>query len=108
MRALLSPPALLAFVGVILMTGAYLKGFEDARLRCEEAALRTRVAALERDVEIARRAEERAKDQAEAIRRLAQQNEEKIDALTAELEALPSNDVCRIGDADARRLRDIR
>lgn len=93
---------------VIAALAGWWWGWSGAREACEADALRAQIAAMRADVVAAREAERRAARQAEQLAAEAATNQERVDALTADLASLPDGDGCRASGDDVRRLRDIR
>ncbi|MGP9819161.1 hypothetical protein ACTZWW_04020 [Salinarimonas sp. NSM] len=97
-------------LGLIVIAAAlgWWWGASSAREACEADRLREVIAAMQADVVAAREAERRAARQAEQLAAEAASNQERVDALTADLASLPEGDRCRASGDDVRRLRDIR
>lgn len=95
-------------LALTVLIGAYTRGHMDGTARCEAAVAKAVAAEVQRQAAAGNAALEAARKQAEksAIENDALQA--KVDAYVEELAKRVSPVECRLSDADARRLRDIK
>ncbi len=103
-----SPLARALGVGLIALSVlgyAYSKGYGDASAKCEAEALRAKIATLERDLDISRKAELRAREQEAAAEAREDALNERLTSYETGLGTAP--DVCLLSPADADGLRKL-
>jgi uncharacterized protein YlxW (UPF0749 family) len=84
-------------------------GYRRATNVANAAALRAEIASLKADFEIAKHAEYEAAKQAADLEASLKNNQEKVDALLADLSKRSvARSSCALSERDARRLRNIR
>ena len=93
---------------VVGALSAFFYARDHYRSDAQIAALTAQNAALSADLIIAKSAEFRSKQSAEAISETNQANEELINALLEDLEKRHEEDSCNLNNSDAGFLRDIK
>jgi phage-related minor tail protein len=91
---------------IALLVGWY-SGYRHAEHKADVASLQAQIAILKQDASFARQAEQSALIQTEALARHLIINQEKVDALAADLKTRDRGS-CAVSERDARRLRSIR
>jgi hypothetical protein len=97
----------IGLAALALIAGLYI-GYTKADRAADIAALQAQNATLKIDLTVARHAEALADRQLVSLETLSKINEEKIDALEANLAQRKDRDACRLSDDDVKRLRNIR
>jgi uncharacterized membrane protein len=95
-------------IAVMCLIFGFWKGYGYANSQAQIADLMAKNAALKADIEIALQQEKLADSQNAELQTIISQNQEKVDALLADLAKRPSRDNCKLSDDDARSLRGIR
>lgn len=95
-------------IALAFLSGGWL-GYRYEVHATKADKLRSEIAALKVDLNIAKTAEVMARAQVDGLDQSLKQNQEKVDALFADLsKRAVARKSCSLSDRDARRLRDIR
>ena len=94
-------------IGALAYGYGYQRGHDSADRSAEITALESQVAIKEADLTAARAAERIARDQADVLASKTIQQQEYLNDLESDLAARPDRAVCRLSDADRRRLLDV-
>ena len=100
-------PLILAGAASVALTFAYLKGYNNASAKCQEATLRTQIASLQRDIKAAKDAERREAEEVAKLQKLADDYEAALAAYEIELENKP-DEKCTLSDDDLRSIDRMR
>ncbi|XAI96359.1 hypothetical protein [Microcystis phage Mae-JY30] len=92
-------------IALIALGYAYHQGAQDAARKCDAEALRSRIVTLERDLEIARQAADRARQQQAAAQAREATLNGRLEEYERSLAGTP--DVCLLSPGDADRLRGL-
>jgi septal ring factor EnvC (AmiA/AmiB activator) len=96
-------PLILAGAASVALTFAYLKGYNNASAKCQEATLRTQIASLQRDIKAAKDAERLEAEEVAKLAKLLDDYEAEIAAYEIELDRRPDAN-CSLNDDDIKRL----
>lgn len=100
-------------IGIALIAGiasygvGYHRGHGHADQSAQVTALQSQVDATRADLKAAQSAERIARAQAEQLADITLKQTERVNDLEQDLATRPGRDICRVSDADARRLLDI-